>query len=127
MRVSLVWIGALAIFSLVQTSGEGFLIVFMSFGMFWTLPALFVLSLLAAGEKFFVRRGGNFPALLLGPFGGLLTAFMLSLIVPKGRGSIPALDAINMLCIGTGVLWMLTYLLLKSKVQENMQATKSPE
>jgi|GEM_PF-2630503 len=112
LRIVLVWLISLSFVSLLFGRIEGFLFVFLLYGLFATVPALVALAIASAIEGALVRRGRSIAALAVGPAGGFVIPALLVIVAPSKRNAMAAVDQINFIALSTGMVWALSYLWL---------------
>lgn len=125
LRVIGVWLVALSLTSLLVGGAKGFLVIFLIYGMFMTLPALGFLALTLAIERVLIRRDRPVMAVALGPVMGLIVPAALFVIAPNKGNALSAVSMLALITVGTGLLWALTYLLMKHRYRSDPAADKA--
>ncbi|GBH29103.1 hypothetical protein [Sphingobium xenophagum] len=109
-RILGVWLVSLSLTSLLFGGLEGFIFVFLVYGMFMTLPALAVLAITLMIEGILIRRGHPVITVALGPVIGLVVPVALFIIAPNKNNALSASKQLIWITVGTGLVWALSYL-----------------
>lgn len=125
LRILGVWLVALSLTSMVFGGAKGFLLVFLIYGMFMTLPALAVLTITLTIEGVLVRRNHSLMAMALGPVIGLVVPIVLFIIAPNKNNALSAASMLVWITLGTGLLWALSYLWVSRRSRFRQAEEKS--
>lgn len=109
LRIISVWLVALCIASFSFGSGKYFSVIFLTFGVFMTLPALAILTLLSTIESIGTRLGHPIASLAAGPIFGLVVPAFIYLVPPNRDNAAEGLVLIGPITLVTGFVWAASY------------------
>lgn len=109
LRIISVWLVALCIASFAFGSGKYFSTIFLTFGVFMTLPALGILTLLSIIESVGTRMGHPIVSLAAGPVFGLIVPVFIYLVAPNRDNAAEGLVLIGPITLVTGLVWAASY------------------
>ena len=116
LRILIVWIVTLALFSLLAGSGSGFMFIFFMYGFVMTIPALIALTVTSLVEDRVAKMESTAALLAVGPVMGLVVPVVLFAIAPNKGNAAAAMPLLFLLTLGAGLLWMASVPLRRPRV-----------
>jgi hypothetical protein len=114
----LVWLITLTVVSSITGKNGDFLMVFVIFGFFMTIPVAIAVACASAMEKMLEKRSKNLAA-LSGVVIGSIVPVILYWDSPNKENAMSGLDLIAPMSIGAGVLWSISYFLIDKRKKDD--------